>query len=666
MKGAGRGGQTRRGTLTQLRGHEAKGSDQAGYDSRVTLVNPRIGDRAIDSGRYQPHYRAGDAVDSDARAQAGSRKRGTSDRLATDQHHRNMRDDERSSAPMDRGINKRAVKQTQFIKASSLGNLYQVMEDGIASLVGSTDTSEEYTPVGYADACRSPKWCESMSAERAALDKRGCWELVKIPPGVHLIKSRYVYKLKKDWTGKVVKWKSRLVILGCNQLEGIDFNETFAPVAKGTTFRLMVALAHVMGLRLHQLDVDSAFLYADLEEEIFMKPTPDMDIPHGYCLKLLKSLYGLKQAPRNWNLHIKEFILSLGFRQTILDNCLYVLNCDGELFLLSLYVDDIILAGANVTSLNNLKKLFTESFDIKDLGEVNHYLGMKITRSNEGIKIDQTTYAMDIVKRFSHLISSNDRAYPTPMDSDLKISQQDYLDMTVSQSEFAENFPYRNAIGALLYLSINTRPDISYAVGVLARHSVTTSYKACQAVLRVIAYVKHTSAIGIQFNDRKLNLHAFSDADWAGDLDSRRSTTGYVVFAAGGPIAWQSKLQSTVAASTMEAEYMAAFNAIQECVWIKGVMDEIGLSLDRPITLFMDSKSALCLANNPMYHKRSKHIDIKYHWIREKVGEDGVVLLIHVRTQDMAADVLTKALAAEPFNRHTDTIIGSVLYRDYE
>ena len=244
---------------------------------------------------------------------------------------------------------------------------------------------------------------------------------------MHLIKSRYVYKLKKDWTGKVVKWKSRLVILGCNQLEGIDFNETFAPVAKRTTFRLMIPLAHVMGLRLHQLDVDSAFLYADLEEEIFMKPTPDMEIPDGYCLKLLKSLYGLKQAPRNWNMHIKEFILSLGFRQTILDNCLYVLNCDGEVFLLSLYVDDIILAGANVTSLNNLKKLFTESFDIKDLGEVNHYLGMKITRSNEGIKIDQTTYAMDIVKRFSHLISSNDRAYPTPMDSDLKIAQQDYL-----------------------------------------------------------------------------------------------------------------------------------------------------------------------------------------------------------------------------------------------
>ena len=278
----------------------------------------------------------------------------------------------------------------------------------------------------------------------------------------------------------------------------------------------------------------------------------------------------------------------------------------------------------------------------------------------------QTTYATDVFQRFSHLISSNDRDFPTPMDKDLKITEQDYLDMTVSQSEFAAEFPYRNAIGALLYLAINTRPDISYAVGVLARHSVTPSFKACQAILRVLSYVKHTAHIGIQYTDRKLNLHAFSDADWAGDLDSRRSTTGYVVFAAGGPIAWQSKLQTTVAVSTMEAEYMAAFSAIQECVWIKGVLDEIGLPLDRPITLFMDSKSALCLANNPMYHKRSKHIDIKYHWIREKVGEDGVVYLIHVRTEDMVADVLTKALAAEPFNRHTDTITGSVLYEDYE
>ena len=253
-----------------------------------------------------------------------------------------------------------------------------------------------------------------------------------------------------------------------------------------------------------------------------MAPSPDIyiSIPKGYCIKLLKSLYGLKQAPRNWNLHIKEFIISLGFRQTILDKCLYACKIDGKLFLLSLYVDDIIIAGPDVQSLENLKKKFTESFDIKDLGEINHYLGMKITRTT-----DQSTYAGDFVKRFSHLISANDKVYLTPMDSELKITKADFNEMTERQQAYAARFPYQNVIGALLYMAINTRPDISYAVGVLARHCITTSYKGCQAVVRVLAYVKHTAYIGIQYTERQLNLHAYSDADCAGDLNSRRSTT---------------------------------------------------------------------------------------------------------------------------------------------
>ena len=559
---------------------------------------------------------------------------------------------------------KRIRKQRHITTMSTLGGMINaVIEQGVQSVDVEVDP-EAYTPTGYKDAARSPMWRESMRAERGALDKRGCWEIVRKPFGVKLIRSRYVYKLKKDWTGKVVKWKSRLVILGCNQVEGLDYGETFAPVAKATTFRLMVALAKVLKLHLHQLDVDSAFLYADLDEDIWMEPTPDMDIESGYCLKLRKSLYGLKQAPRNWFQHIKEFIIGLGFKQTVLDNCLYVLKCDKEIFLLSLYVDDIIIAGSNLDSIQNLKKKFTESFDIKDLGELNHYLGMKITRTYESIKIDQSTYAKDVVTRFEHLLSSNlDKTYTTPMDRDIKITKTDLEDMTEEQARFAARFPYQNAIGALLYLSINTRPDLSYSVGVLARHCINPSFKACQAVLRVLTFLRSTPDMGIEFKNSELDLHAYSDADWAGDHDSRRSTTGYVVFAAGGPIAWQSKLQTTVAASTMEAEYMAAFNAIQECVWVKGVMSEIGFSYDSPITLFMDSQSAICLANNPMYHKRSKHIDIKYHWIREKVGdEDGIVRLLHVSSGEMVADILTKALATDAFEKHTISITGNVDY----
>ena len=449
--------------------------------------------------------------------------------------------------------------------------------------------------------------------------------------------------------------------LGYQQVEGVDFEETFALVAKPTTFRTMLALAQVYKLLIHQLDVDSAFLYAPLDEEVFMKPPPDMKVPPGHCLRLLKSLYGLKQAPRNWHLHFVKFIKSLGFVQSVLDNCLFTMQKDGEMFLITLYVDDILICASSTELLTELKSAFTQNFEMKDLGEVSQYLGMKITREHDTIRVDQTQYTKDILKRFDKLIRENgNRKYDTPMERDLKLTKTEGKDMTLKEAEYAMKFPYQNIVGALLYLSINTRSDIAYAVGVLSRFCKTPNYRACKALIRVLIYLRGTLNVGITFSGSKLDLHAFSDADWAGDLDSRRSTTGYVLYAAGGPISWQSKLQCTVAASTMEAEYMAAFHAIQECVWVKGVLGEIGLFID-PITLYMDSKSAICLAKNPLYHKRSKHIDIKFHWIREKVlGDNAIVHLEHIGTDRMDADIFTKALEYPIFIGHAIRVTGSI------
>jgi len=448
--------------------------------------------------------------------------------------------------------------------------------------------------------------------------------------------------------------------MGYSQVEGVDYEETFAPVAKPTTFRTMLALAQIYKLKIHQLDVDSAFLYAPLEEDVYMKAPPDMKLKPGQCLHLLKSLYGLKQAPRNWHLHFVKFIKTLGFVQSTLDNCLFTMHKDGEMFLLTLYVDDILICASDLTLLDELKTAFTQNFDMKDLGEVNQYLGMHITRTEKTIRIGQTQYTKDILKRFDKLLRQNGkRNYDTPMERDLKLTKTESRDMTLDEAEYAMKFPYQNIVGALLYLSINTRPDIAYAVGVLSRFCKTPNYRACKALIRVLIYLRGTIDVGITFSGSTLDLHAFSDADWAGDLDSRRSTTGYVLYAAGGPISWQSKLQCTVAASTMEAEYMAAFHAIQECVWVKGVLGEMGLFVD-PITLYMDSKSAICLAKNPLYHKRSKHIDIKFHWIREKVlGDNIVVHLEHIGTDRMDADIFTKALEYETFLRHAIKVTGS-------
>ena len=330
-----------------------------------------------------------------------------------------------------------------------------------------------------------------------------------------------------------------------------------------------------------------------------------------------------------------------------------------ETYLISLYVDDILIAGSNEEEIDKIKKEFTDRYEMKDLGELNHYLGMKITRTDAYIKVDQTQYTKDMITKYSYLLDGLEhRHFDTPMERDLKLRKLDSETETDKQKAYANKFPHMNLVGALLYLSINTRPDISYAVGALARFNKFPTYRSCKALVRVLIYLRDTTERGIQFTGTDFELSAYSDADWGGDLDSRRSTTGYVVYAAGGPIAWQSKLQSTVAVSTMEAEYMAAFGAIQELIWIKGVLGEIGFNYIDPITLYMDSKSAMSLAKNPTHHKRSKHIDIKYHWLREHTDEEGTIHLEHCGTEDMVADVLTKALAFEFHVKHAVNISG--------
>ena len=319
-----------------------------------------------------------------------------------------------------------------------------------------------------------------------------------------------------------------------------------------------------------------------------------MDVRDGFCLKLLKSLYGLKQAPRNWNKNIVNHIKSLGFKQCVADNCLFVKRVGGKMYLISLYVDDILVAGSDLDEVERIKRQFTEHYEMKDLGELNYYLGMKITRSEEYIKLDQSGYVREILEKYSHLLRGKEgKTVNTPMERDLKLRKSELRTMSKDQQAYVAEFPYQNIVGALIYLAINTRPDISYAVGVLARFNSNPIYRACKALLRLLMYLRSTPNIGLKFYGNDLNLFGFSDADWAGDLDSRRSTTGYVVYAAGGPIAWQSKLQTTVAVSTMEAEYMAAFGAIQELIWLKGVLSEIGIHLVDPITLKMDVKRAI-------------------------------------------------------------------------
>jgi hypothetical protein len=317
---------------------------------------------------------------------------------------------ERDSMPVDAGhdtfvahkwgridkvtSDKRIKTPRNLTNVSSLGNTYAAMDEDVTESAVFPEKDKEgaqgeTAPETYKQAVQDSAWRESMMNEIRALRNRGCWRIVQTPRGARLIKSKYVHKLKKrNWLGKVIKRKSRLVVQGFLQQEGVDYGETYAPVAKAATFRLMLALTKAKKLHLHQLDVDSAFPYADLEEDMYMTPPPGMEVDEGFCLKLLKSLYGLKQAPRNWHKLVVEHIKSIGFKQCVLDNCLFVKNIGEEIYLISLYVDDILIAGTDLQEVKRIKQQFTDHFEMKDMGELNYYLGMKITRTDDFIKLD--------------------------------------------------------------------------------------------------------------------------------------------------------------------------------------------------------------------------------------------------------------------------------------
>jgi hypothetical protein len=511
------------------------------------------------------------------------------------------------------------------------------------------------TPTSYKKALQShesARWQEAMQLEISALEARGCWKVIDKPKRfVPLLRSHFVYKIKTK-NGRIDRYKARLVVDGSGQKHGIDYKETFAPVVKYATFRTLIAISQVYGLKIHQMDVSNAFLYAKVDEDVYVIPHPELKISSGKVLKLLRSLYGLKQAPRNWNRHLLDFILSLGFVVSEVDVCLFYKIIDGTMVLIAVFVDDILIAAATIENLNVVKNSLNAKFKMVDMGQVHEFLGIRIVQKQSHITIDQQIYCETLLERYSNYVPS--RNYnTTPMCQNLKLSKHDLC--SDSQSVKVDKFPYSSIIGALMYLAVITRIDIAYVVGHLARFSSKPTYQACLAVSRVLSYLKLTAARGLCYSGRHLNLHGYSDSDWASCVDTRKSVSGWVVMMAGAPVAWQSKLQPIVTTSSMEAEYLAMYALISEMLWIRSLLHSIQLTRHNPVKLYIDNAAAECLAKNPVYHQRSKHIDVKYHWLRQHVSSDAFELL-HVASDDNRADILTKMLTSILFHKHNDAM----------
>jgi hypothetical protein len=401
------------------------------------------------------------------------------------------------------------------------------------------------------------------------------------------------------------------------------------------------------------MDVKTTFLHGDLEEEIFMKQ------PEGYVVKgkkelvckLKKSLYGLKQSPRMWYQKFDTYMMGLGFTRSKEDHCVYSKLIGDHLIYLVLYVDDMLLIGNNKEIIQDVKTQLSSKFDMKDLGASNFILGMEIKRDRKKRKLwlNQRKYVETILQRFN---MQECKPVKVPIPIGVKLST-DQCPKTHEEEEDMSHVPYASAVGSLMYAMVYTRPDIAHAVGVLSRYMSKPGKEHWTTVKRVFRYLCGTASYGLCYEgrlglDRVVDIHGFVDADWAGDLDHRRSTSGYVFNLFGGAISWMSKRQAVVALSTTESEYMAATHASKEVVWLQRLCSGIGL-VQEAVRIECDSQSAIFLAKNPAYHSKTKHIDVQYHFVRDMI-EEKKVSLMKVDTLKNVADSLTKSVSTEKFS----------------
>ncbi|GJT41449.1 putative ribonuclease H-like domain-containing protein [Tanacetum coccineum] len=495
-------------------------------------------------------------------------------------------------------------------------------------------------PKKISEALKDDSWVEAMQEELLQFRLQQVWILVDLPHGAKVIGTKWVYRNKRDERGVVVRNKARLVAQGHRQEEGIDYDEVFAPVARIEAIRLFLAFASFMGFIVYQMDVKSAFLYGTIDEEVYVSQPPgfvDPDHPKK-VYKVVKALYGLHQAPRAWYATLSTFLEKHGYRRGTIDKTLFIKKDKKDIMLVQVYVDDIIFGSTRKSWCDEFEALMKGRFQMSSMGELIFFLGLQVKQKTDGIFISQDKYVADMLKKFD--LASVKTAI-TPMETKMALTKDE-------EADEVDVHLYRSMIGSLMYLTAS-RPDIMFAVCACSRFQVTPKTSHLNAVKRIFKYLKGKPNLGLWYpRESSFDLEAYSDSDYAGANLDRKSTTGGCQFLGSRLISWQCKKQTIVATSTTEAEYVAAASCCGQVLWIQNQMLDYGFNFMNT-KIHIDNESTICIVKNPVYHSKTKHIEIRHHFIRDSY-EKKLIRVEKIHTDFNVADLLTKAFDGPRFN----------------
>jgi hypothetical protein len=508
-------------------------------------------------------------------------------------------------------------------------------------------------PLSYAEAMASPQrkqWSKAMIEEINALIKKGVFKLGKLPYGKTAIGCKWVFKLKRDADGNIVRFKARLVAQGFTQKKDRDFYKTFAPVARMTSQRIVISIASLENLNLYTIDVENAYLNGDIDTQLFMKQPPgfvDPKFPH-LVLELQKGLYGLKQAGNIWNTTIHSYLLEIGFVSITSDKCVYV-KSEGGRPVAALHVDDFLLA-ATPEQFSQFTSALTAKFSSK-FQVASSCLGMRILKlPSGGYSIDQQAYLESLLSTFG---MTDCKPSSTPMAK----GEVDALVSGNTGAKLLDSFQqqlYRKIVGKLMYAMVGTRPDLAHALSVLGRYAAKPDTFHLAMAKKVLAYVKSTINFKLVFSNNRgsdsdsILLKGYVDSDYANDSE-RKSTTGFCFFMGNNLISWCSKRQVTIATSTTVAEYFALYEATIETVCLRAQLKDLSLPQHAPTILFEDNQTAIRLAADETSHKRTKHIDVKYRYTKEQ-QDLGTLTIRYIPSEENLADFFTKQLPRVQFH----------------